>query len=359
MEDHMMEGQTTVNGDSSASKPVDLEGIAVAVYLLAGLLVLVAAKAAASVIAPLILAIVIVLGVNPLQSWLISKGVGRLGAFLLTCLAVVVFIGAVLLLLTFAIAQFVGALPQYAAQIQATTQQIQSALKAAGFGTLTMPDTSAILSAVKGVAGWVASGVSSFAVALLLAVFLLADAQNFYGRLASVAQLDTTERTNRFAVGVRKWASITTMTNLLVAAGNTVILYLMGVPFPLLWGLLSFFLGYIPSIGFLVSLVPPAVMAFLQSGPTSALFVIVFYIVVNGVVQNLLMPRWMGEGLDLSPFIITFSLFFWAFLLGPLGAILAVPLTQVIRLALESSPATEYLGVLMASGNGQQGEGAA
>jgi AI-2 transport protein TqsA len=340
-------------GLASESGPDRLEGIRVSLYVVTGLLVLVFAKFAASVVAPLILGLVIVLGVGPLQLWLMKKGVNRVGAFLLTCLAIVGFLGAVVLLFTFSLAQFVDTLPQYSAQIQATIAQIQAGLKAAGFAKPTSLDTGAIISAASSIASWIAGGISAFAIALLFAAFLLADSMDFPERLASVSLPENTVRTNRFAIGIRTWAGITTITNLLVAVGNTIILYVLHVPFPLLWGILSFFLGYIPSIGFLISLVPPAIMGYLNSGPTTAILVIVAYILVNGGVQNILMPRWMGEGLNLSPFVVIFSLFFWAFLLGPLGAILAVPLTQVLRLALESSHSTEYIGVLISSGKGR------
>jgi predicted PurR-regulated permease PerM len=281
------------------------------------------------------------------------KGVPRTGAFILTCLAILLFIGGVGLLFIASLSQFVNTMPQYTAQIQASLDQVKSALSAAGFSKPSTPDTSTILSAVKGLASWLASGVYAFGIALLFAAFLLADAHNFPSRLASVSPIENTERTNKFAAGIRTWAGITTMTNLLVAVGNTVILSLLHVPFALLWGILSFFLGYIPSIGFMISLIPPAIMGYLNSGLTTAILVIVAYILVNGGVQNILMPRWMGDGLNLSPFVVIFSLFFWGLILGPLGAILAVPLTQVLRLAMDSSPETAYIGVLIGAGKGE------
>jgi AI-2 transport protein TqsA len=138
--------------------------------------------------------------------------------------------------------------------------------------------------------------------------------------------------------------------NLLVAIVDTVLLFAMGIPYAALWGALAFLLGFIPSVGFLLSLVGPALMALLVYGPQAAAIVIVAFIVINGGIQNIILPRRMGEGTDLSPAVVFGSLMFWGFVLGPVGAILSVPMTMIVRLALESSDSTRGLSYLISSG---------
>jgi predicted PurR-regulated permease PerM len=119
------------------------------------------------------------------------------------------------------------------------------------------------------------------------------------------------------------------------------------VDFALLWGILAWFLGYIPSIGFWLALIPPVILAWAQYGVTTALIVFAGYVLINGSVQNILQPRMMGERLQISPVVVFVSLFVWGWLLGGIGAILAVPLTMMILIVLDSFDGTRWLVVLV------------
>src|SRR3990172_13221443 len=108
------------------------------------------------------------------------------------------------------------------------------------------------------------------------------------------------------------------------------------VLFRSLWGLLAWFMGYIPSIGFLIALVPPVLLAYAQYGLQTALVVLVGYILINGGVQNFIQPKIMGQGLKISPVVVFVGLFMWGFLLGGIGALLAVPLTLLVLVLMEN-----------------------
>jgi len=131
---------------------------------------------------------------------------------------------------------------------------------------------------------------------------------------------------------------------------DTIFLLILGVDFALLWGLLAFLLGYIPSVGFWFALIPPFILALFEFGITKALIVLVGYILINGSVQNFLQPKMMGSGLNLSPLVVVISLFFWAWVLGPIGALLAVPMTIIVKeIFLEGFDDTRGLAGLMGS----------
>jgi len=122
-----------------------------------------------------------------------------------------------------------------------------------------------------------------------------------------------------------------------------------------LWGLLAWFMGYIHSIGFIISLIPPVVMAYLQNGLQSALVVLVGYILINGGVQNLIQPKLMGSRLSISPVVVFISLLVWGYLLGGIGAILAVPLTIPVLIIMENFEVPHPLAVLIRyTGEGRQ-----
>ena len=122
-----------------------------------------------------------------------------------------------------------------------------------------------------------------------------------------------------------------------------------GVDFPILWGLLAFFLNYIPTLGMFIATVPPVVVALIQLGPGSALLVLAGYLVLNFTLGNFVEPRVMGRALGLSPLVVILSMVFWGLLWGPVGALLAVPLTMVFKILLASTEDLRWAAVLLGS----------
>jgi AI-2 transport protein TqsA len=146
---------------------------------------------------------------------------------------------------------------------------------------------------------------------------------------------------------VRKYISVLTLINILVGLGDTIFLLIMGVDYALLWGLLAWFMGYIPSIGFMIALIPPVLMAYAQYDLQTALIVLVGYILINGGVENFVKPKRMGDSLNILPLVVFLGLFVWGFMLGGFGAILAVPLTMLLLIILENIEGTRPLAMLM------------
>jgi predicted PurR-regulated permease PerM len=156
---------------------------------------------------------------------------------------------------------------------------------------------------------------------------------------------------------VRQYMTVLTSVNLLVALGDTIFLLFMGVDYAVLWGLLAWLMGYIPSIGFIIALIPPVLMAYAQYGLGTALVVLVGYILINGGVENLYKPKVMGQRLKISPLVVFIGLFVWGYLLGGIGAILAVPLTMLVIIILENFEDTRTLAILMRyTGETKEGE---
>jgi predicted PurR-regulated permease PerM len=146
---------------------------------------------------------------------------------------------------------------------------------------------------------------------------------------------------------VRHYMAIMTVVNFLVGLGDAVLLWIIGVDFALLWGIIAWFLGYIPTVGFWVALIPPTILAWAQYGLDKALLVFLGYVLINGSVQNIIQPRMMGQGLKISPVVVFVCVFFWGWVLGGLGAILAVPLTLLVLQVMESFEGTRWLVVLL------------
>lgn len=326
------------------------------VVLLAGTVVVLAGmRAAASLVSSVFLAFALVVGVSPFQRWLISRGLKPVGAFLVTVVVVALALIGLALLLWVGAYQFLGALPTYQAQIQAAATRGTSALAAIGISEATLHALAGKLaegsqSAASAFGDAVLSSVSALSVALLLALFMLFDALSISTRLESAFPGVPPERLDAFIGSLRHWIVIMFYLNTVEAAVATVAMAAVNVPFAALWGVLTIFLCFVPIVGFWLSVLPPTILALLTGGPVAALVVLGAYLGVNVVRNNVLYPRWMKRGLDLSVFVSMLSLFFWTLVLGPLGSVLSIPLTLILQFTLLSSPDTRGIASLMSAG---------
>jgi predicted PurR-regulated permease PerM len=151
-----------------------------------------------------------------------------------------------------------------------------------------------------------------------------------------------------FARATRQYIVVSTVFGLLVSLVDVAALYWLDVPLPWLWGLLAFITNYIPNIGFVLGLIPPALLALLEGGVRQAVLVIVAYSVINLVIQSLIQPKVVGDTVGLSITMTFLSLVFWTFVIGPLGALLAVPLSLLAKaLLVDADPASRWLDLLI------------
>ena len=169
-------------------------------------------------------------------------------------------------------------------------------------------------------------------------------------RLALIAQdrPKIVEALGHSAWGTRQYLLVTTVFGLIVAVLDSVALALLSIPLAVTWGLLSFITNYIPNVGFIIGVVPPALLALLTGGPKLMVIVIVVYCVLNTVIQSVIQPRFIGDAVGLSVTVTFVVLFFWSWLLGPLGAILAIPLTLLAKaLLVDIDPQARWADALL------------
>ena len=141
--------------------------------------------------------------------------------------------------------------------------------------------------------------------------------------------------------------AIKTVVSLATAVVVAVWLLILGVNYPLLWGLLAFLLNYVPNIGSIIAAIPAVLLAFVQLGSLSALATGGGYLAVNMIMGNFVEPRFMGKGLGLSTLVVFLSLLFWGWVLGPVGMLLSVPLTIVVKIVLDGNDETRWLAILL------------
>jgi predicted PurR-regulated permease PerM len=302
-------------------------------------------RGSASVLNPIFLALVITITVLPVPGWLTRRGVPGWLALVLTILVVVLLLGLVILTVFFSITKLSVELPTYIAE---ATQQA-TVDSGSETPTSTTELTIQIGPVVQGAITVILDLLVQFGLALVIFFFMISAAMALPGavRLGLDPNAPIIGRVTHLTRDIRRYMSILTGVNFLVGLGDTIFLLFLNVDYALLWGLLAWFMGYIPSIGFIIALIPPVLMAYAQYGLQTALVVLVGYILINGGVQNFIQPKIMGQGLKISPVVVFVGLFVWGFLLGGIGAILAVPMTLLVLTIMENFEGTRMLALLM------------
>ncbi|RCG30724.1 AI-2E family transporter [Sphaerisporangium album] len=322
---------------------------AAAVITLAGI------KAIDAIAGPVVLALVLTIAVSPIRSWLARR---RAPAWVVVAvpftIVMVLLLGMVATLIA-AVAELAVLIPGYTEQFRKLVADAQAWAAAHGVApqvnkALQSLDPGKILEFAQGLLSGVLGVVSSvfLIVVLLLAMSLDAPIISRVMAAASAERPALTRALTTFASKTRRYILVSTIFGLICAALDVVALYLLRVPLPLLWGVLALITNYIPNIGFVVGLVPPALLALLTGGIRGLVLVVVAYMVINVVVQSFIQPKFLGDAVGLTTTATFLSLIIWATVLGPLGALLAIPLTLLVRaLLIDSDPGAKWSGALV------------
>ena len=327
-----------------------LVAIAAIVVVIAGL------REAAPILMPVFVAAFLAILTAPLVLWLerrrVPAGVAVAAAMLVLAFGLAV-LGAIL---TTTMTGFEDALPGYQAALAALMEgvldfsrslpvDVAAGVVAEGVSATTVVDM------IGTVGTAVLSALSNTALVLLTVVFMLLELAGLPRKLRMA--LDDPAADLGSWVGavreVQRYLVIKTLISLFTGGVIAMWLWMLGVDFPLLWGLVAFVLNYIPNVGSIVAAIPGVLLALIQPdlGPGTAAAAAAGYLVVNMVIGNILEPQWMGRRLGLSPLVVFLSLVFWGFVWGPVGMIISVPLTMIARIVLEHWDETHWLVVLL------------
>jgi AI-2 transport protein TqsA len=323
------------------------------VTIAAGVVVLAGVRAASEVIGPVIIALLLTVAWSPASAALRRRGWNSTVAALMGIVVGIVIIGLFVLLVWASLSQLQDKLPEYQPRVEELRQAIARLLVRLPFDTSLVLRAEALQpGAIVGYAVTMIRGITSTAGALsvlvLIMAFMMIEAMRYPAKLRLAAQgTKATERLDRFGKSLRDYVVINTVFGLVAGVLNTVLLLALGVDFAILWGVASFALSFLPNIGFLVALVPPALLALIQFGFGRAIGVMVGFVAINFVVDNVIKPRFVGQSLDLSPVVVLLSLIFWGWMLGLSGALLAVPLTMAMKFLVESYDETRWMAVIM------------
>jgi predicted PurR-regulated permease PerM len=291
-------------------------------------------RATANLLNPLLMAGFLALLLQPLLHKLRRlKG----GAVAIVILVVVLGGLALLGFVGVSLRQLAVELPRYQDQMRSLVSSITGALAARGINAAAYVESAltgpAVAGTVLDLSGAVASGFGNLVLTLFIFAFMIGGMWEFERR-ANVQAADHSPIAARFlafSTTIRGYMAVRSVLGAAAAALNYLLLLLLGVDYALLWAVLSFLLSFVPNIGFILSMLPPMLLALLGNGWVNALVVFIGYQVINTLLDNVIGPRFIGRQMKISALLSFLSVIFWAWLLGPTGAILSVPLTVLIQ----------------------------
>lgn len=322
-------------------------------------------RAVAWLAAPTLLALVIVITLSPAHGRLRRLGFPRWAATAALVVFVYGILSAFCVAMIVSIAQLAALLPRYADRITELYAEITTSLAKLGAGPaqlreiLDSLDPGKLVSYLGSLLADLTGVTTSLIFLLGLLLFLSAETADVDDRIAGIARKRprTAQALRDFGRRVRVYLVVTTVFGLIVAVLDVIALMVLGVPLAILWGLLSFVTNYIPTIGFLLGLAPPATLALLDGGWQAMLAVTVVYIVLNFVLQSLIQPRYVGNAVGLSATATFVALVFWAWVLGPLGTLLSIPATLLALAVLVDDPDRSWVTALVGSSRREPGRG--
>ncbi len=308
-----------------------LVGAAALVIVIAGL------KLGAGIINQILIAFLITMCITPLPVWLNKIGVSK--GLSITISMVIIIIGGFLItaLLANSIANLAETFPAYQERLTEIYAKIEEYAAANNLNISELVNKAnvspeKIIGFTSKIIGGLTNLISSSFIIAMLIAFMVIELIGYIvdTRKGKREQAFLMEWLTGIGGDLRKYVNITALTGVITAAGNFVLLLVLGVDFAFLWAFLSFLLSFIPNIGFILSFIPPALIALLMLGPWKALLVFIGFWFINAVVENVIRPLFMKESLDISLLTTFLSLLIWGWILGMPGAVLGVPLTMVV-----------------------------
>jgi len=331
-----------------------------ALLVAASLVIVIAGmKAAASLILPFLVALFLAMVTLPLLNWLQAKRIPTALAVATTILVALLVLGGIAVVIGGSIKGFTAQAPKYKQNLEQVVGGVQQWLVARG---LDVPEQlgqsvtnfvkpSQAFDMIAGTLRGVAGVLSNLLLVLLTIIFILFEAAGFPAKLrAAFGRRESSDRFANIKQEVQHYLGIKSLVSLTTGSSVAAALAIIGVDFPLLWGMLAFLLNYIPTFGSILAAIPPVLLAIVQLGPGHAVAVALVFVTVNVVLGQFVEPYFMGRRLGLSTLVVFLSLVFWGWVWGPVGMLLSVPLTMIVKIMLENTEDLAWIAVLLGSG---------
>jgi predicted PurR-regulated permease PerM len=327
---------------------VPIVAVVIGAVVLGLLLVLI--NWAAPVLTPVMMAAYLAALCAPLYIWLQERGINQRLALILLVVVVVVAVLALVGLLVLSVNRLTEGLIAYQGDLSSAESTIRTTLAELGIEEEDLRnflDGETFAKILAGMLGFMLDFAGDLLFSVVLIAFFLLESKRFVN-LAQTKLSDRPVFSNvpAIAQSAITYFAVRTKLNLLTGIGITVMLFVLGVDYAILWGVMAFILSYVPYIGLFVAGVPPTILALAEHGVGWAALVVVGIIIINLAAENILEPKMTGKALSLSPTVVLLSFFFWGWLLGSTGALLSMPITVTIMLIAEQDERTQWIARL-------------
>ena len=341
------------------AKPIiTLNGLKIVIMLGMLVIILSGIRFAADIIVPFFLALFIAVVLNPVVQRMVKLRIPRVFAVSLLIVIIVMLMVLLLAYLGTSLNELARTLPQYRSSLVIPLKNLEPWLQRAGIGVsvdelVKYIDPNAAMTLVTNLLTQLSNAMSSIFLLLLTVVFMLLEVPQLPNKLKQMMSrpIEGMAAIQRAIDSVSHYLVLKTAISIVTGLVAWGMLSALDVRFAFVWGLLAFALNYIPNIGSVLAAIPPIAQVLVFSGLYDALVVLAGYLVINLVFGNILEPRIMGRGLGLSTLVVFLSLIFWGWLLGPVGMLLSVPLTIIVKIALEQTNGGQSIAVLLSDLN--------
>jgi AI-2 transport protein TqsA len=311
------------------------------------------------VLAPIGLGLFVAALAAPLFGRLVDRGRSAPFALVITIGVVVVIGGGIVIIGLLSARSLADSMDTYAGEIRGRFADGSTSSAPAALRDIVSPD--ALVDVLRAVVDVVVSVCASLSFAIVFAALLLLDR----GRLSTLVSggLGSHNPMFREAPALAR-AAVTYIlmrvrVNAVTALSLLVLMVIVGVDDAILWAVGAFLLSFLPYIGLVLALIPPTILAFAESGLPAAAVIVVGGVVLNLIAENVLEPTLTGRALSLSTWLVFTMFFFWVWLIGPVGALLAMPITVLIVLVLDHNERTRWIAALLSRNAPSAGHGAA
>lgn len=317
------------------------------------IVILAGIKSASVIVVPFLLSLFLAIILAPFFLWLKKLGLGEISSLIIIILFLFFFATLLIILLGNSVQDFSENIPLYELKLRTDMQNVFLSLDKWGLHIpkddfIDMFQANSLMRYIANTLKSLGSLVTNSFMIILTVAFMLLEISQFTNKLYETNS-NTVKQFIEINNKIKHYMFIKALTSIATGVLIAISLKVIGIHYAILWGLLAFLLNFIPNIGSIIAAVPALLMAIIQYNISIALIVGFVYLTVNILIGSILEPRILGRGLGLSALIIFLSLILWGWLLGPVGMLLSVPLTIIIKIALSTQPNTQWISILLSS----------
>lgn len=325
------------------------------ILVMASLVVVLAGiKAASIVIVPFLLSMFIAIMLMPLLETLVHRRVPNVLALVMVFTLMIIVFSLIGLLVGHALNDFSMHYQEYEKMLETRIDNAFDWLHQIGF-TVPRPEAEQAIdpgriftfltNALKGFGELLADGI----VIMFTTIFMLLEGVQFREKMLMIFRDsdDSIERFNQIIDKIKHYMALKALISVATGLLVYILLRFFGLDYPVLWAVMAFLFNFIPNIGSIIAAIPAVLLALIQLDLFAATWIAVGYVAINTIVGSIIEPKVMGKGLDLSTLVVFLSLIFWGWLLGPVGMLLSIPLTIVVKIILASDPQTHWVAVML------------